>query len=467
MEPASTPCSYSEIQGLARETGHQMNEMNMSGRPGTSGARSAACGRNEVTTSGVAASSQRLAGLSSLAHPRISRRAFLAMLGCGLLAGCSGSGDNAAATDTSSGRFTLFDDAAPQVEDATVTISMVGDILVHTWVWKCGVADDGSRNYDALFEHVASDVASYDISMLDQETILGGESFGFSGFPTFNSPQEFADAEVAAGFDVFLHANNHALDQGLDGIKAELAYWAQCFPDAVVTGMAATADTAECVPIVEKAGHRIAILNYAQDTNGIPLPDDAPWAVRMLTDEQVEADFAAAKDAGAEAFIVCPHWGEEYAASPNDFQRSWAERFIELGATVIFGNHAHVLQPVETLYGSDGRAVPVYWSLGNFVSTMLGEESMIGGLGHVAISFTSDGTSVSAAGLTPLVTHKIYGPGLTTYKLADYTEELASGNSIRNDSGNGDFSRQWCVNFCSGRLGDGFDPDSCEFTLGL
>lgn len=387
------------------------------------------------------------------------------MLGCGLLAGCSGSGDNAAATDTSSGRFTLFDDAAPQAEDATVTISMVGDILVHTWVWKCGVADDGSRNYDALFEHVANDVASYDISMLDQETILGGESFGFSGFPTFNSPQEFADAEVAAGFDVFLHANNHALDQGLDGIKAELAYWAQCFPDAVVTGMAATADTAECVPIIEKAGHRIAILNYAQDTNGIPLPDDAPWAVRMLTDEQVEADFAAAKAAGAEAIVVCPHWGEEYAEGPNDAQRAWAERFIELGATVIFGNHPHVMQPVEVLTAADGRKVPVYWSLGNFVSTMVSKQSMLGGLGHVVLDFAGGGVSASSAGLTVLVTHKVYNAELTTYKLADYSDELAAAASPNLEDGG--FTREWCIDFCQNRLGNGFDAGTCEFTADL
>ncbi len=65
------------------------------------------------------------------------------------------------------------------------------------------------------------------------------------------------------------------------------------------------------------------------------------------------------------------------------------------------------------------------------------------------------------------MTHKIYGPGLSTYKLADYTEDLASGNAIRNDDGNGDFSRQWCVDFCASRLGDGFDPNTCEFTLAM
>lgn len=395
----------------------------------------------------------------------ISRRAFLAALGTGLLAGCSSEEPTAGTKASSHEQVTIYDEDAP--EQTTITFAMVGDILVHTAVWQSGVAADGTRSYDHLFANVKADVESYDIAALDQETILGGESFGFSGYPSFNSPQEFADAEVAAGFDVFLHANNHAIDQGLAGIQSELSYWREHYPDAVVTGMADTEEAAATIPIIERSGHKIAVLNYAADTNGIPLPSDAPWCVRMLTEDQVTADFAAAQEVGAEAIVVCPHWGEEYAAEPNEFQRTWANRFVELGASVIFGNHPHVMQPVEALVGDDGRLVPVYWSLGNFVSTMVGEQSMIGGLAHVAITFTGDAMSVTAAGLTPLVTHKIYGPGITTYKLADYTEELASANAIRNDSGNGDFSRQWCVDFCAGRLGDGFDATTCEYTLAL
>ena len=397
--------------------------------------------------------------------PRVSRRAFLAALGMGALVGCSAQEPAASTGSASREQVTIYDEEAP--EQTTVTFAMVGDILVHTAVWQSGVASDGTRNYDHLFANVKADIEGYDIAALDQETILGGESFGFSGYPSFNSPQEFADAEVAAGFDVFLHANNHAIDQGLAGIQSELAYWREHFPDAVVTGMADTEETAATIPIIERGGHKIAVLNYAADTNGIPLPSDAPWCVRMLTEAQVTADFAAAQEAGAEAIVVCPHWGEEYTAEPNEFQRTWANRFVELGATVIFGNHPHVMQPVEALVGDDGRLVPVYWSLGNFVSTMINEDSMIGGLAHVAVTFSGENMSVTSAGLTPLVTHKIYGPGITTYKLADYTEELASANAIRNDSGNGGFSRQWCVDFCANRLGDGFDAATCEYTLSL
>lgn len=400
-----------------------------------------------------------------------TRRAFVGTAGLLALSGCAQTPTEGGA-GAASERPVIYDPSAPDAAEATgesagddVGILMVGDILVHPSVWQSGVQDDGTRNYDHLFVHVADDVAAASIAMLDQETLLGGESLGFSGYPIFNSPQEFADAEVAAGFDVVLHANNHVLDYGMTGIESELAYWRANYPDVVVTGMADSEETAASVPIVEREGHRIALLNYTADTNGIPLPDGAPWAVRMLTEDQVTSDFAAAKEAGAEAFVVCPHWGTEYAAGPNDDQIAWAQRFADLGATIIIGNHPHVMQPYTLTDAADGRRVPTFWSTGNFVSGQDRMASMIGGMVQATLRFEAGEVSVAAATITPLVVHKagaVYG--LSTYKLAEYTEEQAADNGIRNSSGCSEFSRQWCVDFCADRLGDGFNVESCVFT---
>ena len=194
---------------------------------------------------------------------------------------------------------------------------------MHTGVWQSGVRSDGTRNYDHVFAQVASDVAAADLALVGQETILGGEALGFSGYPAFNSPQEFGDAEVAAGFDVALCGSNHALDKGMAGIEAELAFWRSAHPDMLVTGIADSQEAFDAVPIIERAGHRIAVLNYTYGTNGIPLPQ--PWAVRLLDDARIAADAETARDAGAEAIVACPHWGIEYAAAPSDDQRRWAQ----------------------------------------------------------------------------------------------------------------------------------------------
>ena len=385
----------------------------------------------------------------------LTRRGFLAVsaAGAGMLAGCTGT---PAASQEGELRpaQTLLDDPAP--ERSEVTILMIGDVLVHEGVWRSGEREDGTRDYEHLFAHVADLVAEADVAIVDQETILGGTGLGLSSYPAFNSPQEIGSAEAAAGFDVVLHANNHALDKGMGGIEAELAFWRAEHPEVAVTGMADSEEAADEIALLERGDRRIAVLSYTYGTNGIPLPADAPWAVRMLDEAQVEKDFSLAWERGADAVVVCPHWGTEYAAGPDDDQRRWAERFVELGADVILGCHPHVLQPVEELVAPDGRVVPVFWSLGNFVSGQARKDTMVGGLAQVTLAFEGDARRVASWQITPLVTHRASGVDYTTYPLADYTEELAEVNHVRTVSGQTDFSRQWCVDFCAERLGDAF-----------
>ena len=89
-------------------------------------------------------------------------------------------------------------------------------------------------------------------------------------------------------------------------------------------------------------------------------------------------------------------------------------------------------------------------------------DTMVGGMAQVSVSFPDAGARVDECRLTALVTQRAEGEGFTTRRLADYTEELAAANGIRAFEGCGGFTRQWCVDFCSERLGQGFDPATGE-----
>lgn len=106
-----------------------------------------------------------------------------------------------------------------------IQLMMVGDNLMHMGIIRTGEQDDGSYNYDILFDGIQPFLEEAEIKMINQETILGGNEKGFSGYPYFNSPTEVGDAIADAGFNVVLHASNHAADKGIDGLKSCLEYW--------------------------------------------------------------------------------------------------------------------------------------------------------------------------------------------------------------------------------------------------
>ena len=115
-------------------------------------------------------------------------------------------------TEINETESTEFQETESEEEDNSLRIVMVGDMLMHMKVVNSGKQEDGTYNFDHLFENVKDTIEEADLAIVNQETILGGEELGYSGYPSFNSPTELGDAEVKAGFDVILHATNHALD---------------------------------------------------------------------------------------------------------------------------------------------------------------------------------------------------------------------------------------------------------------
>ena len=133
--------------------------------------------------------------------------------------------------------------------------------------------------------------------------------------------------------------------------------------------------------------------------------------------------------------IVCPHWGTEYVYNATSYQKKWTDIFLEEGVDVVIGTHPHVLEPVEQLKREDGHTMVVYYSLGNFVSNQDEMPRMIGGMAKLTLVKDGNNAYVDSYSIEPLVTQKLFGYKLiTTYKLSDYTNELAMQNAIRRDT---------------------------------
>lgn len=345
-----------------------------------------------------------------------------------------------------------------ETEDMFVTLIMVGDMLMHSPVNETGVMEDGSIDFSHLFTYTEEMIQSADIALVNQEVILGGEELGISGYPAFNTYQELGDDLVEAGFDVVLHATNHALDKGKKGVLSCLSYWENTHPQIAVLGIHGTAEEQSDIYVYEENGISIAILNYTYGTNGIPLPEDMPYAVNLMDREQMKEDIETAKEM-ADFVVVCPHWGTEYVLKETDYQRNYADFMLDCGVDLVIGTHPHVIEPVEMLEDESGNQMLVYYSLGNYVNCTSSEtedigQRMLGAMAEVTIKKDENGdVFISEYGALPLVTYVSENQEeITVYPLEQFTDEMVlSSYTTKFDT---DFSKTYCEQLWENVMGE-------------
>ena len=375
-----------------------------------------------------------------------------------LLSGCSIEKVSTGELSTTEPETTVEDTTHPapettaEPEKETVSIIMVGDVLLHEKVAESGKRDDGTYNYDHFFANVKDEIQGADIAIVNQEVILGGKELGLTGYPSFNGAFEVGDAEANVGFNVVLHATNHALDKGKTAVLNCIDFWKTKHPDIGMIGIYDSQESRDSIYVTEKNGIKVAILNYTYGTNGIPLPSDMPYAVNMLDETTVRSDVAKAKQM-ADFVIVAPHWGTEYTHDIVDYQKRWTDIFADCGVDLVIGTHPHVVEPVETVE-KNGHSMLVYYSIGNFINSTAETGSgiadrMLGAMATVTIEKDESGGTVKISdyGVIPLVTHVKTGQAqITTYKLSDYTQEMAAQNEIV--ASDPAFSLEYCKNIC-------------------
>lgn len=385
----------------------------------------------------------------------------LLVQGCRALAGRLSQGDESQSAPAASVSGSLPDPepaAAPVPEEPEPTLSlvMVGDVLLHTPLQESGLQPDGSYDYRHFFTHTRELISGADLALVNQEVILGGTGLGLSGYPAFNGAFEVADALADAGFNVVLHATNHALDVGATGLINCLDYWRTAHPGVAVLGIHdSQEDQDDNILFYEWEGMTIAFLNYTYGTNGIALPQ--PYMVDLLEEDRVVRDLQRAEEQ-ADFVIVAPHWGTEYTHSISEEQEHWTQIFLENGVDLVLGTHPHVIQPVEWVEDSDGHRMLVYYSLGNFINFTSDSgdgvrQRAVGAMAQVTLAVEGSELVIDDYGVTPLISHMVEGTGNpTVYPLEDYTQALAEENAMsQKDPG---FTLDYCRELCREVFGD-------------
>ncbi|GIO23591.1 CapA family protein [Oceanobacillus sp. J11TS1] len=258
-----------------------------------------------------------------------------------------------------------------------ITISTIGDILIHDRVYD-DAWNGETYNFKPMLAAVADYLREADITVANQETIMGGESIGLSGYPNFNSPVEIGDALQDAGVDLITMANNHTLDRGEEAIQNAIAYYEEI--GIPYTGsFKNTEDQAEIRVLETDQDISIAFLSYTYGTNGMAIPEGKSYLVNLIDRKQIKEEVEKA-DELADVTIVSLHFGVEEERMPDQEQKDLAQYAADLGVDVVIGHHPHVLQPIEWLEGEEGNQTLVAYSLGNFLSGQYAFYNRIGGI---------------------------------------------------------------------------------------
>lgn len=324
-------------------------------------------------------------------------------------------------------------------EETVVSFMGVGDNLIHETVYNDALQDDGTYDFSKMYTNFKKDAKESDISFINQETVLGGESLGLSGYPTFNSPTEIAKNLEKAGFNLANLATNHCLDRGEQGITNELEAFSNT--NIVTDGVYTSQEAFNTIPTFKKKGITFSFLAYTYGANGIA--PDYDYNVSYLDDDQIKSDVQKAKEI-SDVVIVSAHWGDENTFEPNDLQKHYAQLFADCGVDVVIGTHPHTIQPVKWIKGSSGNKMLCVYSLGNFIGGMLTTDNAIGG--EIKFDFVkkSDKITIENVKWIPTVIHFEGNQNnimevrynYKAYKLSQYSDKLAKKHVLNGYDGN-------------------------------
>ena len=278
--------------------------------------------------------------------------------------------------------------------DTTFTMAAIGDIMCHNTQYNDAYnKDTGAYDFSYVFDDISLYTKTADICVGNLETTFAGEDVGYSGYPTFNTPDSLAYELKDIGIDVLSTAGNHALDKGFNGLSRTIDVLNDA--DIAHTGTYKTEEEQNTILTKYVKGIKIAFVNFTYGTNGIKIPSGKEFCVNLIDNDLITKQLDLAKSQNPDIIVACMHWGNEYKTTPNDTQKELSTFLFQNGVDIILGTHPHVLEPMEkqTVTLEDGTTKDgfVIYSLGNFISGQTAENTKTSIILNLTITKHTDG----------------------------------------------------------------------------
>jgi poly-gamma-glutamate synthesis protein (capsule biosynthesis protein) len=261
-----------------------------------------------------------------------------------------------------------------------------GDGLIHSGLYKAAY-NSSTKTYDfsGMLTFTKDKLKDYDIKYYNQETVFD-DSKKSESFPRFNTPSQFGEAMIDAGFNMVSLATNHSMDMGGDSAKASAKWWEE-HNEILTHGMASSEEKRNDYQIKDANGITYTMLSYTYGTNGLGAAaiKNEPYLVNLFDEEKVKKDIEAVRDK-VDVLIVAMHWGAEYRQTATETQKEQAKFLADNGVDIVLGTHSHCIEPWEWIDDT-----VVFYSFGNFISNQMGaEQASVRKVGVIGMFATLD-----------------------------------------------------------------------------
>lgn len=346
---------------------------------------------------------------------------------------------------------TLSEEESQAFENA-YRIEFAGDLILLEDQVKRGLQEDGSYNFDDVFEYAKPYIESADFAIGVFEGPMAGAEVNYSegnfddGKELYlNYPEEFGVAVKNTGFDLVTTANNHLLDRGIEGVPSTLDKLDEIGLASIGSYRSQEEKETRNVYYVEQNGISFAVLAYTYGTNFheteelyrseysycTSLIDGTEGALFEELKEEVRKDFEKAKSYQPDLIIVLPHYGTQFSNEPDEMQLAWNEVFKEFGADIILGDHAHAVEPVSIETDEGGKTVFEAFCPGNFANLyrdMQGDTSAL-----IEVYIDRETKEIIGGGVVPLYTQAPIDGNYRAIPIYDVVHDEALRKTLTTD----------------------------------
>lgn len=261
-------------------------------------------------------------------------------------------------------------------------LSFVGDIsLADNFDIMPYYDSRGKGVYGILSTEVVDRMKSSDIMIANNEFAITNSNNRINKLYNFKARPERLNIYEEMGIDLVSTANNHIYDYGEEGLLDSIKYLNEY--DIPNVGAGENKDAAEKAFYFIVGGYKISFLSATRAEKNVVTPnaeEDKPGTFWVYNPDRLVERIKEEKNI-SDLVVILIHWGREDSHALEDIQKDTGKLYIDAGADLVVGAHAHVLQGFE-IYNNKLIA----YNLGDFIFNRETKDT-----GILSVNIDSDG----------------------------------------------------------------------------